>query len=573
MPAPRLHPIVLGAAFLAASLAGTGRGHAQALSDRPDFEVPLFEDLAADTVLTAVGTIPHQPDHVRWTDRTDDVPWCEPGLVRGLTARDLDGDGRIDLFFARDVTWSRRLGGQYDDRTLDGERLPPSGLWWNEGGGRWRRHPRAPWDESIVRHTWRDLDRDGDADLVALARSVWDPQDFQSGRTRIWLQGDRRFDEVTLGPETWAAVESAAGFAVLDADRDGHLDVMLALHTPGADARGGGIAILRGPHFDFAWIRREPLPSLQLHALRLIADAQDVDGDGHDEFVLIDGAAHWQRVGTAVAVHHDDGQWSVRPIEGPRAGPVFYGVTRADVDGDGRADLFHGQSDYFGGRNVLLLRRADGGFDRTDERTGLFGGYAYTGGMVFADFDHDGRLDGIQPRYAAATRPIPSELFRQLEPDADTPRFGALRGAAAPDLVGASPAAVWFDADDDGDLDLLFGRMLHYAESAPYAITRDRFFENVSRTGSWLQVDLESPRGRHGARVAVVVGERRLVRWCGEGGVLNASELPWRVHFGLGDARTYDRIEVRWPSGRTEVWPGGAVDRRIRLVEGTGAER
>ncbi len=566
---PRLHAIVLGAAFLAASHLGSG--HAQTTFGRPDFAVPLFEELAADTVLTAVGTIPHQPDHVRWIDRTDDVPWCEPGLIRGVTTRDLDGDGRIDLFFARAVTWPRRLGEDSTDRTLDGQRLPPSQLWWNEGGGRWRRHPRAPWDESIVHHTWRDLDRDGDADLVVLVNSVWSPRDAQLGSILIWRQDvARRFEEVVLAPDAFEAVQDAAGFAVLDADRDGHLDVMFVSRAPGADVRGVRIACLRGPHFELELVRREPLPSLQAHEERLIADVQDVDGDGHREFVLIDGAPYWDRVGTAIAVHHDAGQWSVRPIEGPRAGPAFYGVTRADVDGDGRADLFQGQSDYFGGRNVLLLQRADGGFDRTDERTGLFAGYAYTGGMVFADFDHDGRLDGLQPRWAAATRSIPSELFRQLEPDADTPRFGALRGAAVPDLVGASPAAVWFDADADGDLDLLFGRTLHYAESAPYAITRDRFFENVSRTGSWLQVDLESPRGRHGARVSVVVGEQRFVRWCGEGGVLNASELPWRVHFGLGDAEGYDRIEVQWPSGRTEVWPGGVVDRRIRLIEDTG---
>jgi len=41
-------------------------------------------------------------------------------------------------------------------------------------------------------------------------------------------------------------------------------------------------------------------------------------------------------------------------------------------------------------------------------------------------------------------------------------------------------------------------------------------------------------------------------------------------HFGLGAQETFDWIEVRWPSGLRERFPGGAARRPLRLVEGKG---
>ena len=43
-----------------------------------------------------------------------------------------------------------------------------------------------------------------------------------------------------------------------------------------------------------------------------------------------------------------------------------------------------------------------------------------------------------------------------------------------------------------------------------------------------------------------------------------------RLHFGLGAAASFDRIEVLWPSGLLEQFPGGAGDRFVTLVEGSG---
>ena len=43
-----------------------------------------------------------------------------------------------------------------------------------------------------------------------------------------------------------------------------------------------------------------------------------------------------------------------------------------------------------------------------------------------------------------------------------------------------------------------------------------------------------------------------------------------RLHFGLGDSKTYDAVEVRWPTGERQRFPGGAANRSVALKQGAG---
>src|SRR5213594_1860200 len=70
------------------------------------------------------------------------------------------------------------------------------------------------------------------------------------------------------------------------------------------------------------------------------------------------------------------------------------GVTMADVNGDGRLDIFVSGVNYLGmqGRNVLYINNGDGTFtDRTDEYGLGFSGYSTQ--AAFFDYDGDGDLD------------------------------------------------------------------------------------------------------------------------------------------------------------------------------------
>ncbi len=54
----------------------------------------------------------------------------------------------------------------------------------------------------------------------------------------------------------------------------------------------------------------------------------------------------------------------------------------------------------------------------------------------------------------------------------------------------------------------------------------------------------------------------------GGGGYL--SQHDFRIHFGLGTATKIDSVEVRWPSGKTELLKNPAVDKFYSVLEGNG---
>ena len=100
----------------------------------------------------------------------------------------------------------------------------------------------------------------------------------------------------------------------------------------------------------------------------------------------------------------------------------------------------------------------------------------------------------------------------------------------------------------DGDLDLVTSDF----NSAPQIL-----ISNLSqiRAIHWLQIQLigtASNRDGLGALVKVVsAGGTYTKQYDGKSGYLSQSSLP--LYFGLGDDTAVDRVEVVWPSGRTQV--------------------
>jgi hypothetical protein len=73
-----------------------------------------------------------------------------------------------------------------------------------------------------------------------------------------------------------------------------------------------------------------------------------------------------------------------------------------------------------------------------------------------------------------------------------------------------------------------------------------------------VTVELETPAGR-----------RRVHHLASTGGSFGGS--PLRCQIGLGDATAIAALEIRWPgSGTVERISGAELDRRYRLVEGSG---
>ena len=137
------------------------------------------------------------------------------------------------------------------------------------------------------------------------------------------------------------------------------------------------------------------------------------------------------------------------------------GLTLADLDGDGDADLVDA------GAAGLKLYRNDGGkFTAMPLDAALT---APATAAIAGDYDNDGDADLLVLRASGIA------LLRQEAKDAFA---DATRGAGLSGVPGAMRTAAWLDADHDGDLDLLIGGV-----SAPARLLRNNgkgTFEDVT---------------------------------------------------------------------------------------------
>jgi cytochrome oxidase Cu insertion factor (SCO1/SenC/PrrC family) len=125
-------------------------------------------------------------------------------------------------------------------------------------------------------------------------------------------------------------------------------------------------------------------------------------------------------------------------------------------------------------------------------------------------------------------------------------------------------ASVIFDIDDDGDLDILTNDF----NSEPMILVSN-LTEKMSAV-HFLKIRLigtKSNRDGLGATVKVHAASQTYTKVNdGKSGYLSQSSYP--LYFGLGEAETVDRIEIRWPSGQTQVVPGPiAVNSQIEIRE------
>jgi hypothetical protein len=497
-------------------------------------------------------------------------------MLGGVALLDFDNDGRPDVFFANGA----RIPGLVKDDPRFWNRL-----YRNEGGGRFRdvtERAGLRGEGYSMGASAADFDNDGWTDL------------YVTGVDRNLLyrnQHDGTFADVTQaagvsgvsgGRKLWSV-----GAAWLDYDRDGDLDLFVVDYLDWSPANNK-VCGVEGRRLSCSPTEYAGLPNLlyrnegqgrfsnvststgiaaQVGKGMSVAVA-DADGDGWpDVFVANDqmrhflfrndGGRRFVESGVEMGVAYtDDGV----PVSG-------MGTEFRDIDGDGRPDLF--VTSLSGEPFPLYLNTASGYFVPGHNALGLGFATILMGGWGVGayDFDNDGEKELFTAnshvsenvesyghhRYkqANAVFKLVAGRYRDVSapagPDMQTPR--AHRGCAFGDL------------DGDGRVDVVVS-----AIGEPARV----LFNASTGSGHWLELQLAGTRSNRdgiGATVTLTGASGRVQHNHVTTAVGYASSSDRRIHFGLGEDRVAQEIEIRWPSGVRQLLRDVAVDRVLEVEE------
>jgi len=497
-------------------------------------------------------------------------------MAGGVAVFDYDRDGKPDIFFTNgaDINTLNKDSSKYWNR-----------LFHNNGDGSFTDVTEKAGLKGTgfdVGVAIGDYDNDGYDDI------------FVGGVYRSTLyhnHGDGTFTDVTekaglaQGPDKQYGPLWSVGGAWVDVNNDGLLDLFIVNYlswdvTKEPDCRFEGKPEYCHPKFykelpsqlvlnkgNGKFVDISAQTGIRAHLGKgMGAAVADYDGDGlPDIFVTNDklfnflyhnkGSNNFDELGfeTGVAL--------------PEHGNLIsaMGADFRDLNNDGYPDIVIAalQNETF----PVYQNNGKGAFTEITGRSGMtlvtnpMSGYSAN----IADFDNDGWKDIFISRGDVAS---PNMAVRILVDQHNTVfrnlngKWAALTGEAG---FGSQPArrhrgAAVGDFNHDGKVDLVVTGLSSPAE----------IWINDSPGGNhWLDVALEGTKSNRdgiGARIKVTAESRvQFNEMTTASGYASSSVGP--VHFGLGDAKAADEVEIRWPSGAVQTLKGVTGDQILRVKE------
>ena len=498
----------------------------------------------------------------------------------GAALVDIDGDGQPDIFLVN--------GWALEEEPSRVKIKGRNALYRNRGQGGFEDSSHASgldddgWGCGVCAG---DYDNDGRLDLYV----------SNFGPNRLFRnRGDGSFEQVA----EQAGVADAgwgAGCAFFDAEGDGDLDLYVAnyiecsledvLAARRANLWQNKAKVMVGPfglrggkdrfyrndgagRFADATDQAGLTDLAEGYGLGVLASDFDADGDT-DVYVANDSNPNYFYRNDGGGRFTEIGAWNGAAYDLDGAAQASMGVEAGDLDGDGLEELL--VTNFARDHTTLYHNLGDlffediSGPQRLKETTYL----PLSWGCAFFDFDLDADLDivivngHIYPQ--VDDFPELGEHYRQrpllLRNDSGRLVDVSDRYFTGADLVLSARGLAVGDYDDDGDPDLLITGM-----DSPALLLRN----DLDRSAGWIKLRLLNRYGSPalGARVKLEAQGRRQLRELRSGSTYQ-SQSALELHFGLGQADRVERIEVRWPGGRTSVLQDISARRTLTLREPT----
>jgi len=414
-----------------------------------------------------------------------------------------------------------------------------------------------------------DYDNDGDSDIYV---SVGANKGKGKGLNMLYRNnGKGRFVNVASAAGVTDPKGRGRSVSWVDYNNDGLLDLFVA-----NDRRADAPSVLFRNNGDGGFTDVSEEAGLKI--VDRLAEASWVDYD-NDGFMDLTVSVYKKHLKGDINLYRNEGDGTFRKVR------TFAGRSYAwgDYDNDGDMDILiinrprHHISRYeigflpyiFRGSVELYENRGGGEFEDVSDRAGLDGSM---GGhkAVFFDYDNDGDLDIYLVVSGTKGNNINDIVFRNNGDGTFTDVTRQI-GLVQEGFGGRGYAAAYADYNGDGFLDIfLTNGKQFFADSSPKDAEGPYvLYENVGGGGHWLKIRLrgtKSNRDGIGARISLYAGGRMQYRQS-TGGMEGYVQNTKIIHFGLGNHVKADRIEIRWPSGSVTTLENVAADQLITVVE------